>query len=85
MKVPYIIKSDVVVVWLAQIEEEGPLTVARFMDLALTHADHGYYMHRDVFGRTGDFVTAPEVSQLFGEIIALWFVQQCIIVDCTVG
>ncbi|MCB1652142.1 MAG: SAM-dependent methyltransferase [Alphaproteobacteria bacterium] len=48
------------------------LTLARFMDLALAHPKHGYYMKKDPLGRAGDFITAPEVSQLFGEILGVW-------------
>jgi SAM-dependent MidA family methyltransferase len=42
------------------------------MDLCLTHPRHGYYVSRDPFGREGDFITAPEVSQMFGELLGLW-------------
>jgi NADH dehydrogenase [ubiquinone] 1 alpha subcomplex assembly factor 7 len=56
----------------ALIEERGPITVEQYMQLALGHPDHGYYMSRDPFGATGDFTTAPEISQMFGELIGLW-------------
>lgn len=56
----------------AVIAEEGPMTVERYMELALGHPDHGYYMSRDPFGASGDFTTAPEISQMFGELIGLW-------------
>lgn len=51
---------------------EGPLTLADYMADALGHPEHGYYITRDPFGRTGDFTTAPEISQMFGELIGLW-------------
>ena len=54
-----------------RIAERGPLTVAEFMALSLTDPAHGYYMGRDPFGRGGDFITAPEISQMFGELIGL--------------
>jgi NADH dehydrogenase [ubiquinone] 1 alpha subcomplex assembly factor 7 len=56
----------------AIIETEGPMTVADFMRLCLTHPRHGYYVTRDPFGSGGDFITAPEVSQMFGELIGAW-------------
>jgi SAM-dependent MidA family methyltransferase len=54
------------------IRDEGPLPISRFMALALGHPRHGYYMTRDPFGQEGDFTTAPEVSQMFGELVGLW-------------
>src|ERR1700760_1054979 len=50
----------------------GPMPVAHYMTLCLTHPQHGYYMTRDPFGARGDFTTAPEISQMFGELIGLW-------------
>jgi len=57
-----------------RIRFRGPLTVAEFIGMANTHPEHGYYMHRDVFGREGDFTTSPEVSQVFGELVGVWCV-----------
>ena len=51
---------------------DGPIPVSRFMAEALAHPEHGYYMRRDPLGAGGDFTTAPEVSQMFGELIGLW-------------
>jgi NADH dehydrogenase [ubiquinone] 1 alpha subcomplex assembly factor 7 len=53
----------------------GPITVADFMAESLGHPQHGYYRRRDPFGSAGDFITAPEVSQMFGEMIGLWCVE----------
>jgi NADH dehydrogenase [ubiquinone] 1 alpha subcomplex assembly factor 7 len=52
----------------------GPLTMAAFMAECLGNPRHGYYMRRDPFGAAGDFITAPEISQMFGELIGLWTV-----------
>jgi SAM-dependent MidA family methyltransferase len=54
------------------IETEGPMTVSDYMQLCLAHPRHGYYVTRDPLGASGDFVTAPEVSQMFGELIGAW-------------
>lgn len=54
------------------IAQDGPITVERFMALALNHPRYGYYITRDPFGLGGDFTTAPEISQMFGELIGLW-------------
>lgn len=57
------------------IADEGPLPIDRFMALVLGDPQHGYYMTRDPLGAAGDFTTAPEISQIFGELIGLWAVQ----------
>lgn len=67
-------ENPMVHVLRSMIEVKGPLTVAEFMTRALSHPDHGYYMKKDVFGSQGDFTTAPEISQMFGELIAVWCV-----------
>jgi SAM-dependent MidA family methyltransferase len=54
------------------IKSAGPMPVSRYMELCLTHPQFGYYMTRDPLGREGDFTTAPEVSQMFGELLGLW-------------
>jgi SAM-dependent MidA family methyltransferase len=55
-----------------RIEVAGPMPVAQYMALCLTHPEHGYYVTRDPLGAAGDFTTAPEISQMFGELIGLW-------------
>jgi NADH dehydrogenase [ubiquinone] 1 alpha subcomplex assembly factor 7 len=54
------------------IKASGPMPVWRYMELCLSHPQHGYYVSRDPLGREGDFTTAPEVSQMFGELLGLW-------------
>jgi NADH dehydrogenase [ubiquinone] 1 alpha subcomplex assembly factor 7 len=56
----------------AEIRVDGPISVAQYMALALGHPRLGYYVTRDPLGAAGDFTTAPEISQMFGELIGLW-------------
>ncbi len=58
-----------------QIAQTGPITVAEYMALCLTDPEQGYYTTRDPLGVQGDFITAPEISQMFGELIGLWLAQ----------
>lgn len=51
---------------------DGPISVERYMALCLGHPVHGYYRTRDPLGAAGDFTTAPEISQIFGELLGLW-------------
>jgi SAM-dependent MidA family methyltransferase len=57
-----------------RIAAAGPMPVAQYIDLCLTHPQYGYYITRDPLGVRGDFTTAPEVSQMFGELIGLWMI-----------
>ncbi len=57
---------------LARIRQSGPISVADYMAACLGDPEHGYYRTREPFGRGGDFVTAPEISQMFGELLGLW-------------
>ena len=56
----------------AMIAQDGPMAVERYMSLCLAHPTLGYYITRDPLGAAGDFITAPEISQMFGEMIGLW-------------
>ncbi|MDF0597831.1 class I SAM-dependent methyltransferase [Psychromarinibacter halotolerans] len=58
-----------------RIAATGPLTVADYMADCLLHPEHGYYTTRDPFGVAGDFTTAPEISQMFGEVLGLSLAQ----------
>lgn len=58
-----------------KISVSGPISIADYMQFALSHPDHGYYIKRDPLGAKGDFITAPEISQIFGEMIGLWCAQ----------
>lgn len=55
----------------ARIQEQGPITVAEYMETAAAH----YYATRTPFGEEGDFTTSPEISQMFGEMIGAWLVD----------
>lgn len=56
----------------ATVSQDGPITLEQYMSLCLSHPRFGYYMTRDPFGPRGDFVTAPEISQMFGELLGVW-------------
>lgn len=56
----------------ARIAQEGPLSIEDYMAACLADPEHGYYVTRDPFGAAGDFTTAPEISQVFGELIGMW-------------
>jgi len=64
-----------------RIRAEGPLSIAAYMAIALHDSDDGYYARCDPIGARGDFITAPEISQVFGELIGLW----CAMVWCQLG
>jgi len=58
-----------------QVELDGPISVAQFMTMALHDPLAGYYATRTPIGAEGDFITAPEISQIFGEVLGAWIVQ----------
>lgn len=59
-----------------EIAAGGPLSIERYWELCQYHPDYGYYMCRDPVGARGDFTTAPEISQLFGEMIGIWAMER---------
>lgn len=56
------------------IKLHGKISMHQFMRNCLVHPIHGYY-NKDVFGQKGDFTTNPEISQVYGELIGIWFVK----------
>ena len=64
--------SDLMDIITDKIHSEGPLPLESYMELCLSHQEYGYYPTRDPIGAAGDFVTAPEISQMFGEIVGAW-------------
>ncbi len=56
----------------SRIAAEGPISVAAYMADCLLHPEHGYYRSQEAIGLGGDFITAPEISQMFGELLGLW-------------
>lgn len=60
----------------------GSLSVAAYWSLCLSHPQYGYYMKRDPLGAEGDFTTAPEISQLFGEMVGIWVAEQWYEMGC---
>lgn len=64
------------------IRKGGPISIARYMAACLYDPRQGYYATRSAIGAEGDFITAPEVSQMFGELIGLWAVQMWTDMGC---
>ena len=64
------------------IKTRDALSVYEFMAFCLNDPEFGYYQRQPIFGQKGDFITAPEISQMFGELLGLWLAQSWIEQDC---
>jgi NADH dehydrogenase [ubiquinone] 1 alpha subcomplex assembly factor 7 len=67
--------TELAAILARQIAATGPITLADYMASCLMHPLHGYYVSRTPFGRNGDFITAPEISQMYGELLGLCLAQ----------
>ncbi|KAJ8393012.1 hypothetical protein AAFF_G00069160 [Aldrovandia affinis] len=60
----------------SKIKATGPISVAEYMREVLTNPVMGYYVKNDMLGADGDFITSPEISQIFGELLGIWCVSE---------
>ena len=72
---PWLTRPDLAELIDMQIRATGPMSIATYMGLCLTHPRHGYYSSGRPIGAAGDFITAPEISQMFGELIGFFIVN----------
>jgi len=65
---------------LKKVQVTGPISIAAYMRQCLTSDQGGYYTtnSQEQFGKSGDFITSPEISQVFGELVGVWFMTEWI-------
>ena len=67
--------SELKKIIIKSIEKNGPLPINKYMETCLYHPEFGYYMKKNPIGKQGDFITSPEISQVFGELVGIWLVN----------
>ena len=58
-----------------EIGKKGYISISRFMEISLAYPDEGYYINQNPLGKSGDFITAPDITQIFGEVIGAWAID----------
>ncbi|KAK7204401.1 S-adenosyl-L-methionine-dependent methyltransferase [Myxozyma melibiosi] len=70
------VKKSLGEILASAIKTTGPISLAAYMRQCLTNPESGYYINKDPFGAGGDFITSPEISQMFGELVGIWVLTQ---------
>ena len=58
-----------------EISKKGYISISRFMEISLTDPKEGYYINQKPLGKSGDFITSPDITQIFGEVIGAWAID----------